>query len=244
MAQTRYTVAELTQKVRWIADLENATTRVDDGEIAQYLWWGLGKLYAMLVDSTEWMSVETGTITGTGVDTGYDMPWHFRLISVEKLDGSNYVPLKRLHWGEVPYYQAQQYTNPSSGTQVPAGYTVGNKFQLAASDTNPATLDYPKLYLWPSSSAGTFRIRYIKNFLSYGGTTGDDGATKANADAYRFPHGWEEYVVLEEALRCKVKEGADITGIALLLADVKQRIQEEIRAVDQNNPAVTLVARP
>ncbi len=181
MARTQ-TLAQLRTRVRERCDMENSTF-ISDAEMNRYIDQSYATLFSKLVDATPDMYIREATITGATDTADYALPDDFYgTYAIEQVMGSGYNPLTRIDSSEAYLYEAG-----SGGNACAYHYTATSSADQAAS----------KVRLIPTPVTGeTYRHKYI-----YAPTVLDSDAEIVDGVA-----GWEEWIVLDAAIKCLAKE--------------------------------------
>lgn len=197
------TLAELRQLVRQRADMENSNF-VSDAELNAYINSSYKELYDLLVATFEdYYTLDPVEFTLSGSTHTYDLPANFY-----KLRGVD-------------------FKNSSSGSEWstvrPFVFTernrVNNTFygNLYSWDQRSYRILGNKLVFYPQENAeGTYRIWYVPRTTELAGDTDElDGI-----------NGWEEYVVVDAAMKVLIKEESDIQPLVLQKEQMRKRIED------------------
>lgn len=187
MARTRQ-LSELRTEVRQRADLEN-TTFVSDSELTRYINQSAARLYGRLADRFEGDFVTSATLATVAGTEAYTIhASFFRLASVPPIATINgrYVPLKR--------WQPQE----RAGLLEPTTWWQSGApvyYRLQASD---------QISLLPiPDGVYSVQVFYIPGFT----------ALSADGDTFDGRNGWEEWIVLDAAIKCLLKEESDASAL-------------------------------
>lgn len=201
-----FTLAQLRTLVRQRADREN-DPHVTDTEINSYISASYGELYDLLVQSGLPYFKATQTIVTTGSSNPYALSSDFyAMIRVWYKAGTDtWWPLREAHPREVHRFLAL------TGTRRAVAYEV--------TGTTPAG---DSLELFPIPPAGqTYEVRYFPRPLDL--TT--------DADVVDGVSGWEEFIVVDAALKCLTKSTPEE---AAPLWQAKNQQLERIKRMAQN----------
>jgi len=198
MART-VTLTQLINSVRLKADMVGADF-CDDTEITEYINKSIAELYDLLLTTTygDDYFVSSTNITLTGATTyslTSNIPTFYKLKGVDIQDGGQWRTLR-------PFMFAERNRQRNAAIDIIDQYRyrlVGNNLQF---ETNA-----------PPAS-GTIKVWYVPAATLL--TTGSDTFDGVN--------GWEEYVVLDAAIKCLVKEESDVSALVKFKEDQLQRI--------------------
>lgn len=207
MART-VTLTQLINSVRLKADMVG-NNFCDDTEITEYINKSIAELYDLLLTTTygDDYFVSSTTITLTGATT-YNLvtaiPTFYKLKGVDIQDGSQWRTLR-------PFMFAERNRQRNAAIDIVDQYRyrlVGNNLQF---ETNA-----------PPAS-GTIKVWFVPVATSLA----------LGSDTFDGVNGWEEYVVLDAAIKCLLKEESDATALMKL----KQMQLERIMAAAPNRNA-------
>ena len=200
----RTTRGELKARARRVADMVNSDF-ISDDELNDWINLGVSELHDLLVGSFEDWFEQQATISIVSGTDAYDLPSDFYKAKGVDFDfsGSTYT---------VPRYMPNQRnvfkSGPAVGLLGVAAYRIIDdqiRFIPVPSGSGPATLRY---------------VQHSTPLLT------DDQRVHA-----RIPQGWEEYIVLEAAIRMLLKEESE-TGPAQLHKD---RLEARIRTLAERD---------
>ena len=216
MARTR-TLTDLIADVRDRADVENST-HVTDAQITRYINQSGAALHAMMVEHDEDEFTEELTLTaaagaeystiGTGAGGEFLEVKPYKIVGVDVVD-SNGVSYP------VPRYMHGERANLES-----AGIT--SVFQLTRYRWRGTNTLY---WAPPFSTNVTVRVTYVPSYVDLSGSDPFDGRD-----------GWEEWIVLDAAIKVAIKEETDDSQMVRERAVVEQRIRQQMIARDRANP--------
>lgn len=199
MART-VTLSSLRSQVRQRADMVNSTF-VSDAEVNQYINNSVAELYDILIQKfgNEYNITSSNITTVAGTDT-YNLPSDFyKLVGVDLLvSGTDYVSL-------LPFMFIER--NRWNGTTARTAFGVsGLRYHLIGSTVR---------FVPMPDAAQTIKLWYIP----YISELGNDAATLDGVNGY------EEYVIIDAAIKCLQKEESDVTVLALQKQAMLQRIE-------------------
>lgn len=209
MART-VTLGELATRVRYEADLVN-NKFVTDTMLYQFISDSHAVLYNKLLraDPERYMREQTPTLDSNGefeADSDY-----YGTVSMEWSDSSNegiYVHIARIAGVESNQFDHDQ--NTSGG--VPVGWHP---------IYNTATPTTPKFRILPNpESRYTIRHKY----------TVAPAALTTSTDTVDGIAGWEEYVVIDAAIKCRIREESSVTALEKRLARFEDELDSIIEA--------------
>lgn len=215
-----YTLANLETLVRQRADLENSTFATT-AEIENYLNDSIDELRDILITAYghEYFLAEYthGTVSGTG---DYDIPGYGSLTAEQKL--------KKL-------VRCEYWFDESNGSTL--------RFAMRPWDMGDAVHDYE------TRSWRTYRPRYrlinnsvrvlpIPDDVYYMGLLYIPQLTRYSTGDTVDVWGWEEYVVVDAAIKCLTKEESDTSALQAAKAALYQRIVDTGAHRDAGNPSV------
>ena len=193
-------VSSIMQRVRRMADMEN-TSFVTDAELIQYINASAQDLYDRLVSAygdDYYTSVTPVTSSISSATDTYSLPSDFyKLKGVDLLVAGS-------QWTELPRVSFRD-RNALSMADTIGGPGFGYR---------PVGLN--SICLWPKPTQnGTIRVWYIP-YLTH--VTG-------SSDTVEGINGWEDYVVVDCAIKCLSKEESDTSDLQLRKAELIKRIQ-------------------
>lgn len=208
MAQT-VTLTQLINSVRLRADMVG-NTFCDDTEITEYINKSIAELYDLLLTTTyaDDYFVSSINITLTGASTyalTSAIPLFYKLKGVDIQDGAQWRSLKPFMFTERNRQRNASY----------AGLIDQYRYRLVGGNLQFETNSPP-----PS---GTIKVWYVPVATRL--ASGSDTFDGINA--------WEEYVIIDAAIKCLMKEESDVTG----LVRMKQAQMERIMAAAPNRDA-------
>jgi hypothetical protein len=199
MARTA-TLLELRTQARQRAD-KVGSGYILDSELTTYINQSISELYDLLVGAygNDYYLTST-TFATNNTDTEYNLPSDFyKLAGVDLyLNASRFITLKPFMWNERGRYQDGSNWAAIIAIQGPRYHIGGNK--ITFNPTPPGTFNI-KMYYVPYSPK-----------------------LVADSDAFDGIDGWEEFVVIDAAIKMLQKEETDVTVLALQKKAIIQRI--------------------
>lgn len=205
------TLAQLKTQARQRADMED-NNFISDSELTNYINNSIAELHDILVQAySSDYSIETYEFSTVVDDPDYALPADFyKLRGVDaKLNGSDWYAL------------------------LPFNFNERNKFD-----------DFG---VWSFLGIGSVRYRLVGNNLRFSPTP--DKAVDIrmwyiptapelsdDADTYVNYNGYDEYVIVDAAIKMKLKEESDVSELYQIKSDLLRRIEEASQNRDAANP--------
>lgn len=202
------TLAQFRERSRERADMENSRF-VSDAELNRYINSSIQELYDILVASRgENYYVNSSTIATTSTDT-YSLPADFlKLMGVDIISGGKAYTLRAFNWSERNRYKEPYFINDNANLM----YQVrGSNIVLM-----PQPQGNVQLKLW-----------YIPRAV----------LLTLDTDSFDGINGWEEYVVIDAAIKMRVKEESPIDELVLAKQDMKARVLAASSARNSAEPS-------
>lgn len=194
------TLAEIIEQVRRRADMENSEF-VTDSEITDYINSSATELYDILVGKFEdYYTLDPVPFTINGGETSYTLPSNFyKLRGVDKVFGSG-------DFAALQKFNFNQRNRRNLSVQRPIVRNTSAQYRLMGN----------KLLITPADAApGQYRLWYIPQFAKLVDPTD-------NLDVI---FGWEEYVIIDAAIKCLQKEESDVSVLLSQKQDMLGRIE-------------------
>ncbi len=207
------TLSDIKTRVRERADMVNSQF-ISDSEMLSYVNSAYQELYELLVNTNEDYYTTSTTFTLSSSDNGvYALPSDFfKLRGVEYLLSGEYITIYPYNWNERNSYNKSvtQALRPTGGR---AYRMMGSNLRIRPSD----------------SAVGSYQMWYVPTLTALSADTDvvDTIMTRA---------GWEEYVVIEAAIKCLAKEESSTTHLMQEKMILKQRIIESASERDIDQP--------
>lgn len=221
MARSR-TLTQLIAEVRQRADCEG-DPHITDAEVTRFINQSCQALQALLIDidESEFMSWEDLTTTpGDPLLSLATLPWTdteqglYKLAHVHATVSGQVLELERWTFERYTLYQnASSWGVP----QMPVSYRLIRD-----------KLGSPSLMFAPTpQSAYPIRVFYYTPFVDL----------VNGSDTFDGRAGWEEWVVLDAAIKCLVKSQEPIRDVQTEREKVEARIRDQMRTPDLDRPS-------
>jgi hypothetical protein len=202
------TLASLITQTRQRADIEGSQV-VTDSELTGYINSSIKELYDILVSTYEdyYLSETTATVT-TG--DSITLPTDFyKLRGLDYAEGSVYYPV-------LPFKFSQR--NQQNVELFSATPAVKSRYRVQGS----------VIKLVPAAAAaGTYRVWYIPRAAELSLTT----------DTFDGINGWEEFVIVDAAIKCMIKQELGTQELEKQKKDLIRRIEAMAPNRDADAPA-------
>lgn len=203
------TLATLKTQVREAANMENSQF-VSDNELTRYIDMSYAELYDLLTKTFE-NYYTLGPIQAV-VSTGNSMPLpadFYKLVGIDINFGGSWYPIK-------PFEMAERgrWVNANKLAYV-------GMINIAYKLIKDAMIFYPE-----SSAAGTYRYWYIPKRT----------ALTTDASTLDGVNGWQQYIIIDSAIKCLQKEESDVSALMAEKAAMLARIQSMAPARDAGAP--------
>lgn len=219
------TMAELRDGTLQRADMANSSQFIDTtpgvlGELDVYIRQSLMSLIDLVIDCggenyVSQFDTTAGTTAGGRIALSNNA---YRVMSVWRPDGAKRWRVLPMSRSDVDRLYRTQY-----GPEVVQYRIVGGLNNAALTTGNTA------VEFLPEPPLGTqFIIRQVQT----------PALPVLTTDTWDFPNGWEEYVMLDAAIKCVMKEEGDVSALGTLRAEVKQRIIEACQNEDTRWPSL------
>lgn len=210
MADT-LTLAQLRTRVRERADMVNSQF-VTDTELNGYINYSYKALYDLLVEAAEDYNLSSTTSTITTGNTIALPSDFYKLRGIDDLSDTNYPKtVRKFNWNERNDYISQNIPPSNVWDYSDVVYRVAGSNIIIMPEGN---------------AAKTYKIWYVPGLP----TLALDGDL---ADGVQ---GWLEYVIVDSAIKCLIKEESDITPLAATKAELVERIARLRNNRDQAQP--------
>lgn len=209
------TLSELRTRARQRSDMENSTF-VSDSELNGYLNSSISELYDLLVATNGEYYLSSSTSTISNGTSTITLPTDFL-----KLKGVDFYTGGR--WVEIDSFNFNERNLDTVNFSI-CGVEVRYMVQGA------------NLRLIPESNAGgQYRIWY----------TPKPSTLSLDADSFDGINGWEEYVVVDAAIKMLLKEESSVTALMEIKQALKKRIESSATKRDSARPkTITNVGSP
>jgi hypothetical protein len=197
------TLANLRSRVRQRSDMEN-NNFVEDSEINQYICDSYAELYDLIVSRFEDYYVDDPLEFSLTVGSStFTLPANFyKLIGVDRAIGTS------------EYYNIRPFSFQDRNRR-----RIGDRFRGLYAEVRYRLLG-DKLKLTPENEAsGDYRLWYVP---CYTPLTADSDVV----DSFVTRNGWEEFIIIDAAIKCLQKEESDVTVLFAQKAAMVKRIEE------------------
>lgn len=207
------TLAQLRTRSRERADMVNSTF-VSDTELNGYINYSYKALYDLLVEANEDYNLTSTTLaitTGNSVSLPADF---YKLRGVDDLSYGTTSPrtCRKFNWNERNRFQPEIL---SSADRL---YEYSEVQYRIVGNT---------LFIEPEESAiRSYKLWYIPTLVTL----------SADGDVADGVQGWLEYVIVDAAIKCLVKEESDIRPLTGIKAEIQERITRMRHNRDQAMP--------
>ena len=193
------TLSELRTRVRERADMVYSQF-VSDSELRSYINASARKLYDLLVEAGEDYYSASLTFTLATGEASYTLPANtvYKLRGLDIQEGGAWLP--------VGSYQ-----------QLERGHWQQNSIDRLIAKVKYRLFSDTLEFLPADQTAGTYRLRYVP-FMT---------AMVSDSDTFNGYNGYEEYIVVDAAIKCKDKEESSTT----VLEREKLELERKISAV-------------
>jgi hypothetical protein len=202
------TLASLITQTRQRADIEGSQV-VTDSELTGYINSSIKELYDILVSTYEDYYLSETTVTVTTGDS-ITLPTDFyKLRGLDYVEGSVYYPV-------LPFKFSQR--NQQNVELFSATPAVKSRYRVQGS----------VIKLVPAAAAaGAYRVWYIPRATELSLTT----------DTFDGINGWEEFVIVDAAIKCMVKQELGTQELEKQKKDLIRRIEAMAPNRDADAPA-------
>lgn len=204
------TLTQFIERCRERADMERSRF-ISDAELTRYINSSIQELYDLLIASRgeNYYITSSSFSTNSGTDT-YSLPaGMLKVMGVDLVKNTNEAyTLKAFRWQERNQNRSPYYFNSS----------VNLKYQIRGNDIvfSPIPTDSNTIKLW-----------YVPAFQTLSG----------GSDSFDGINGWEEYVVIDCAIKMKSKEESPVDELVMAKNDMKARILQASSGRDSTEPA-------
>lgn len=201
------TLATLRTRVRQQADQESSTF-ISDSELNSYINNSAAELHGLLCTLYEDYYLTSSTFTLTSSNT-YSVPAaFFKLRGLDYSNAGSWITVPRFSFEERNRW-AERYSR--------GDLEVWRAYRLMQGS----------ICILPEDDyAGTYRLWYL---LNYTAMTGD-------SDTLSDLMGWDEYVVVDAAIKCLQKEESDASLLMARKDGLRRRIESEAANRDASGP--------
>lgn len=200
---------DLRNQVRQRADIENHTARFPNSELTSYLNQSWAELYELIISAGDEYYLSSNTITtSAGVDT-YSLPADFYKLAGVDIDvgGPQPIPIRKFVFRERNRYLYND------------GWSYGRPVSYR---------------LWGSNIRFTPRPSANYSVIVWYYPTQTD--MSSDSDTIDGVQGWEEFVVLDAAVKCLAKDSRDASALVAQRETVRQRVLGNMQTRDTSEP--------
>lgn len=181
-------------------------TLVSDSELNTYVNEAVQWVAFEMVSNGLFPDEVQQTIVVTGA-ASYTLTELVSIVSVERQEGSVFVPLRRVERSEVPGLRS----------------TTGNAWLY---DVVWGLRAAPSIRFWPNPLSGTYQVRVIPPV----------SALVADGDLIYPAGGWDSLIVLDAAIKCVRREYGDTRGMEMERQELLLRLRRELENRDMYSP--------
>ena len=202
------TLLEMKTRAKERADMVNSNF-ISPDELTSLINESYSDLYDDMVTSNEDYFITEYPFTLASGESSLSVPSNFyKIRGVDRLTGSNAIPLKRYSWSQRG---VKNYYNGATG-----GY-ANYMYRLTGDEVS----------IIPKNSApGDYTLWYVKTYVKLV----DD------ADTIDSVNGWEKIIILDTAIKMLTKEESDTSALERERAEKYQRIMNSLNERDLAQP--------
>ena len=224
MPNNTTTLQNLIDRVRQRADMEGSTF-VTDAEVIGYINVAMAEIHDILVDRYEDYYVSTEPFTLPADNPGTLPDAFYKALGVDFDTGGTTYRLRRFSFQERNVYNSPAMVAGRVTNTLYAIQGAEIKFIPSPTVSGTATLYYvPEAQQFATSGSGFMDVTVV---------------TKAPAVAF----GYEEYVVVDAAIKCLQKEESDVQMLMVQKQQLKERIENAASNRDQGEPTAITDSR-
>lgn len=224
MPNNTTTLQNLVDRVRQRADMEGSTF-VSDTEVIGYINVAMAEIHDILVDRYEDYYVSSEPFTLPADNPGTLPNTFYKALGVDFDTGGTTYRLRRFSFQERNVYNSPAMVAGRVTNTLYAIQGAEIKFIPSPTVSGTATLWYvPEAQQFATSGSGFMDVTVV---------------TKAPAVAF----GYEEYVVVDAAIKCLQKEESDVQMLMVQKQQLKERIENAASNRDQGEPTAITDSR-
>jgi len=207
------TLSQLRTRIREQSDMKNSDF-ISDSELLSYINASYAELYDIMVQTYEDYYVTSTTFSLTSSDNGvYALPSDFsKLRGVDYQLGGEYVTLYPFDWNSRNARQ-RSVNRLYLGDLNLVYRIVGSNLRIEPRD----------------NAVGDYQLWYCPSFTPLSA----DGDL---VDSHMARNGWEEYIVVDVAIKCLAKEESNTAHLLLAKDQIKKRIESAAGDRDMDQP--------
>lgn len=204
------TLLQVRTRVRERADMVGSLF-VTDAELNGYINYSYRALWDLLIEADDDYGTKSATFTITSGNT-ITLPSDFyKLRGVDDLTDSTHPrTVRKFNWNERNNYK----------------YSSRNVLNDNSSDVFYRIIGDTLLIEPPESALKTYRLWYVRTVAT----------VTLDADPLDGIQGWLEYVIVDSAMKCLVKEESDISSLQAMKGEIMERIVRLRNNRDQSLP--------
>lgn len=204
------TRAEIKLRARRRADMERSTF-ISDGELNEYFQGSYGELYDLLVSSFEdYYVTELPFTIASGVSSVATPADFYKLRGVDlQINGDTYTSLAQFNFGERNA-KSRATNRVFAGQRAVVYRLMGNKV----------------MFLPETNAPGDYKMWYIPRVT----------VIATDSDQVSGVLDFEEYIVIDCAIKMLTKEESDISALALQKQQILKRIEDMVQNRDAGSP--------
>jgi len=204
------TLSSLRTQARQRADMENSGF-IKDSELNGYINSSYAELYDILVSKFEDYHTKTASATISGSSTSFPVPSDFyKLRGVDRLiSGTEYYSLPKWNFAERNFRDRSIISNVYGHSDL-SYRLITNSVEIVPTQR----------------AAGTYRIWYVPHYTQL----------SLDADTLDGVNGWEEYIVVDAAIKMLIKEESSTTALEGIKESIRQRIETMAANRDFDQP--------
>lgn len=206
-----YTLAQLKLRARERGDMVNSRF-ISDSELNSYVNASVTELYDLLIASRgENYYVDSYPVSTVGGQKDYALPADFlKLMGVDWVISANEsCDMKEFQWAERNLYGNAIWFD---------GYFGNSRYQIRGNNITlyPVPTGVQQILIW-----------YIPRAINL----------VSDSDSFDGINGWEEYVIIDAAIKMRVKEESPVQELLLAKNEIKSRILQASSGRDSIAPA-------
>jgi len=203
MPNNTTTLAQLITRVRQRADMVGSAF-VSDAEIIDYVNVGMAEIHDLLVDKYEDYYVSTTTYTLPGGNPGTLPATFYKALGVDLDAGGVSYRMRR-----YTFQERNMYNSPS----VAAARIADTRYSIQGNQIK---------FIPSPTTSGTATLHYVPEAQRF--SSGSTSATIVSL-APAIANGYEEYVVVDAAIKCLMKEESDIQTHMIYKEQLRKRLE-------------------
>lgn len=203
MPNNTTTLAQLITRVRQRADMVGSAF-VSDAEIVDYINVAMAEIHDLLVDKYEDYYVSTTTYTLPGGNPGTLPATFYKALGVDFDSGGVSYRLKR-----YSFQERNMYNSPGA-------------VAARIADTRYAIQGNQIKFIPDPTTSGTVTLHYVPEAQRF--SSGSTSATIVSL-APAIANGYEEYVVVDAAIKCLLKEESDVQPHMVYKEQLRKRLE-------------------